>query len=238
MTKLTLEPFAGRITSYFYLSAQKLFSQSKPIHYENCYLNYNCFLVMVVNSRNLCPVHALSNPPTVKKRYSTLIISRKYEPFGPCSALLAGTQWELVPHTEDLPTVLPRVQKPTKARCSMQSRTLASARRQCLRASCIPVPSSHQAKKWLVTSCSWGRQRCLRSPYLFNSELEEHSLVLDMEMLAVCTSLEAITSQEKWFIELCTTHSFHVLINRLNNKSLHFILASSHNAKTKSLALF
>lgn len=108
--------------------AQKWFSKNKSIHCENWYLNHNCLLVTVVNSRNPCPVYTLSNPPTAKKNqhYSTLlIISTKYEPCGQCPALLAGTQWELVPHTEDLPTVLPRVQKPTKARCSMQSRTLA-----------------------------------------------------------------------------------------------------------------
>lgn len=69
MTKSVLEPFAGRIidnvsTKYdvsprsdmYTVLAQKWLSQNKTIHYENWYLNYNCFLVMVSNSRNTCPV--------------------------------------------------------------------------------------------------------------------------------------------------------------------------------------
>lgn len=47
--------------------AQKWFSKNKSIHCENWYLNHNCLLVTVVNSRNPCPVYTLSNPPTAKK---------------------------------------------------------------------------------------------------------------------------------------------------------------------------
>lgn len=112
--------------------------------------------------------------------------------------------------------------------------------RDCLTASCIPIPASHGVKKWLVTSCFWGRQRCLSSPYLFNSELEEnhHSEVEYRNACGMCrTSSGVIASQEKWLVELCIIKSFHILINRLHNKTLHFILASFLNAK-ESLTLF
>lgn len=145
-----------------------------------------------------------------------------------CLQELSGS-WYLIQKT--FPLCSPGFRNPQRQDAPCRAGRL----QECLRASCIRVTSSHQAKKWLVASCSWGRQRCLRSPYLFNSELEEHSLVLNMEMSVLRTSLEVITSQGKWFIELCIVHSFHILINRLNNKSLHFIVASSHNAKPKSL---
>lgn len=129
------------------------------------------------------------------------------------------------------------VQKPAKARCWVRSRKLARAQRQCPTASCIPIPASHGVKKWLVTPCFWGRQRCLSSRYLFNFELEEnhHSEGEYRNVCGMCrTSSGVIASQEKWLVGLCIIKSFHILINRLNNKTLHFILASFLNAKKKS----
>jgi len=137
-------------------------------------------------------------------------------------------------------------QKPAKARHWAQSRQLARAHRQHLPASCTPTPSSHRLRKQLVTSCSWGSQRHLSSQYLFNSGLEKkhHSEVRVQFGLAhgnVCgmcrTSRGLIASQEKWLVELGIMESFHILINRLNNKTLRFILASFFSEKKMSHTL-
>lgn len=190
---------------------------------------------MVGNSRNSLGL--------IKSSYSKYTLFRSFynkqktsTPLGNMLLRLQelGGSWCLTQKTFPLRSRSP-VQKPAKARHSVQSRKPTRDGRHRLTASCIQIPTSRRVKKWSVTSCSWGRQRHLSSRYLFNSELEEnhHSEVqvrfglADGNVCGMCrTSPGVIASRGKWLTELCFMKSFYNLINRLTNKTLHFILAS------------
>lgn len=160
MTKSIPEPFAGRRISYFVntlfvrprsdmyaaFASTKKFSRNKSMHCENWYLNYNCCLGMVGNSRNSLSLikSSYSKNTLFHSFYNKQKISTPLGNMLLCLQELGGS-WCLMQKTFPLCSRSP-IQKLAKARHSVQSWKPARAGRHCLTASCIQIPSSHRVK--------------------------------------------------------------------------------------------
>lgn len=115
-------------------------------------------------------------------------------------------------------------QKYAKARYLLHSRKLTKVWRQCLMASCIPVPSSHCVRKWSVMSGEEKGISATGTPFTLNVKKNiiqklESSLTLHREISVVCAgphweSLPLMGSGSQIFLltQVVRTHSIFLLV--------------------------